>query len=301
MLSFHPLSIGDKQAVDAICAVENSRSADFVFGNMFLWDGKYRQSICVSEDRLFVRAEGEHVPIFPFPIGSGDLSEAIEKLLSFTREQGYSLVLRGVESHHKKQLEELFPGKFSFIHDRDYDDYIYSADKLASLAGKKLHGKRNHINRFEATYPNWHFSPLKKEHFPLCRALMDRWETNVSDGEHLVDNERQAIELAFENFDELSLMGGALFVDDKLVAFTIGEVISSDCFNVHFEKADGDIEGAYPMINREFVRHILTQLPHISYVNREDDMGLENLRKSKLSYRPEIILEKYSAHWMDQI
>lgn len=299
MLSFSPLSLGDKESINIISAVENSRSADFVFGNMFLWDNKYRQSVCISDGRLFVRAESEHVPIFPFPIGSGNLAEAIEKLLDYTRSEGYGLVLRGVELHHREQLETLFPGRFSFVHDRDYDDYIYSAEKLASLAGKKLHGKRNHINRFEACYPDWHFEALGAEHFPLCRELLDRWENEVSDGEHLIGNERQAIELAFEHFDALSLTGGALFVGEKLVAFTIGEVISSDCFNVHFEKADGETEGAYPMINREFVRHILKELPHISYVNREDDMGLENLRKSKLSYRPEIILEKYSAHWMD--
>ncbi|MBE7018138.1 MAG: DUF2156 domain-containing protein [Ruminococcaceae bacterium] len=299
MLSFQPLGIGDKKAVDILSAVENSRSADFVFGNMFLWNDKYRQSICISDGRLFVRAEGEHIPIFPFPIGSGDLKEAIEKLLSYANSQGYGLVLRGVELRHKEQLEALFPGHFSFVHDRDYDDYIYSAEKLASLSGKKLHGKRNHINRFEATYPDWHFEPLSKEHFPLCRALLDRWETEVSDGEHLVSNERQAIELAFEHFETLSLIGGALFVGERLVAFTVGEVISSDCFNVHFEKADAGTDGAYPMINREFVRYIIKKFPQISYVNREDDMGLENLRKSKLSYRPEIILEKYSAHWMD--
>ncbi len=299
MLSFHPLSIEDKNLIDSITAAENSRSADFVFGNMFLWNGKYRQSLCTFGERLLVRAEGEHVPIFPFPIGRGDLAAAVEALVNYTREQGYSLVLRGVELHHKAQLEELFPGRFSFVHDRDYDDYIYSAEKLATLSGKKLHGKRNHINRFEASYQNWRFEALKKEHFPLCLALLDAWSGEVSEGEHLVSDERQAIELAFENYDALGLMGGALFIDDDLAAFTIGEPISSDTFNVHFEKARGDVDGAYPMINREFIRYILSQLPHINYVNREDDMGLENIRKSKLSYRPEIILEKYSAHWMD--
>ena len=299
MLSFQPLSLGDKQAVDAIAAVENSRSADFVFGNMFLWNHKYRQSICIHKGRLFVRAESEHLPIFPFPIGSGELGEAIEALREYANSEGYGLVLRGVESHHKAQLEELFPGKFSFIHDRDYDDYIYSAEKLSTLSGKKLHGKRNHINRFEATYPNWHFEPLGKEHFPLCRELLGLWSQGVSEGEHLVDSEGEAIELAFENFEALGLMGGVLFVGDKLAAFTMGQQISSDTFNVHFEKARGDIDGAYPMINREFVRLILREKPHIAYINREDDMGLENIRRSKLSYRPDIILEKYSAYWMD--
>lgn len=299
MLSFRPLDIGDKELIDSIAAVENSRSADFVFGNMFLWNGKYRQSVCTFGNRLLVRADGEHVPIFPFPIGSGDVFEAINALVAYAREQGYALVLRGVELHHKAELETLFPGRFSFVHDRDYDDYIYSAEKLASLSGKKLHGKRNHINRFESTYPNWRFEPLRKEHFPLCIRLLDMWTGDVTSGEYLVGHERQAIELAFENFDTLGLMGGALFVDETLAAFTIGEQISSDTFDVHFEKARGDIDGAYPMINREFVRYIIGELPHISYVNREDDMGLENIRKSKLSYRPEIILEKYSAHWMD--
>ena len=299
MLSFHPLSLADKEFIDAIAAAENSRSADFVFGNMFLWNGKYRQSVCRHGDRLMVRAEGEHLPIFPFPVGSGDLESAIRALLDYTREEGYSLVLRGVELHHKEQLENLFPGHFSFVHDRDYDDYIYSAEKLSSLSGKKLHGKRNHINRFEASYPDHRFEPLTPEHFPGCIALLDEWSSLVSEGEHLVSDEREAIELAFENYDALGLMGGALFVGDQLAAFTIGEQISSDTFNVHFEKARGDIDGAYPMINREFVRYVLSELPHIRYVNREDDMGLENIRKSKLSYRPEMILEKYSAHWKD--
>ena len=297
MLSFHPLSLEDKKFIDEIAAMEDSRSADFVFGNMFLWDRKYRQSVCRHGDRLMVRAAGEHVPIFPFPIGSGDLGSAIEALLEYTGAEGYTLVLRGVEKHHKEQLEALFPGHFTFIHDRDYDDYIYSAEKLSTLSGKKLHGKRNHINRFEATYPDHRFEPLTRAHFPLCMELLSAW--SAGEGEHLVGDEAKAIALAFENFEALGLMGGTLFVNGELAAFTVGEQISSDTFNIHFEKARGDIDGAYPMINREFVRYMLSLLPHIRYVNREDDMGLENIRKSKLSYRPEIILEKYSAHWSD--
>lgn len=299
MLPFHPLSLADKHFIDEIAAAEDSRSADFVFGNMFLWDGKYRQSVCRHGDRLIVRADGEHLPIFPFPIGSGELAPTIEAMAAYAREQGYPFVLRGVELHHKAELERLFPGRLVFVHDRDYDDYIYSAEKLASLSGKKLHGKRNHINRFEAAHSNWRFEPLTREMFPLCSGLLDSWSAEVSEGEHLVSDERCAIELALDNFEALGLSGGALFVDDDLIAFTIGEVISSDTFNVHFEKARADIDGAYPMINREFVRYVLQLHPYICYVNREDDMGLENIRTSKLSYRPEMILEKYSAHWSD--
>lgn len=299
MLPFHPLSLADKHFIDEIAAAEDSRSADFVFGNMFLWDGKYHQSVCRHGDRLVVRAEGEHVPIFPFPIGSGELAPTIEAMVEYARSEGYSLVLRGVENHHRELLESLFPSHFTFVHDRDYDDYIYSAEKLSTLSGKKLHGKRNHVNRFEATYADWRFESLTREMFPLCLALLDEWSESVSEGGHLVRDERRAIGLAFEHFEDLGLMGGALFVGGSLAAFTVGEQISSDTFNVHFEKARGDIDGAYPMINREFVRHVLRELPHIRYVNREDDMGLENIRKSKLSYRPEMILEKYSAHWSD--
>ena len=192
----------------------------------------------------------------------------------------------------------LFPGCFDCTEDRDYADYLYSADKLISLAGKKLHGKRNHINRFTAEH-DWSFRDLTPELFPDCLALLARWAEDADNAAGTVDGEHAAIARAFEYYDALGLLGGALFAEGELVGFTVGEKISADTFDVHFEKARADLNGAYPTVNREFVKLVRERYPEIAYINREDDMGLENLRKSKESYDPDILLRKFTVRWRE--
>lgn len=293
MLSFHPLSLADKQWIDHICALEGSRSADFSFVNMFLWDEKYCQQVCRLGDRLLVLTHSPHGVIFPFPIGGGELAPALEALMEYSREKGFVCVFRGVENSHLQQMQSLYPGRFFSCHDRNYDDYLYSAEKLASLGGKKLHAKRNHINRFEARY-SWSFRPMTKADRTLCMELLSVWTRDTGPGQEVLDEQR-AIERAFEHFDVLGLEGGCLFAEGRLAAFTIGDKLSPDTFNIHFEKASPDFDGAYPMINRSFVRQILESHPEIKYINREDDMGLENIRRAKLSYYPELMVEKHSV------
>ncbi len=293
MLSFHPLSLADKQWIDDICALEASRSADFSFVNMFLWDEKYRQQVCRFGDRLLVLTQSPHGVIFPFPIGGGELAPALEALMEYSREKGFVCVFRGVENSHLQQMQSLYPGRFFFCHDRDYDDYLYSAEKLATLSGKKMHAKRNHTNRFRAKY-SWTFRPMTTEDRPACMELLDTWAGDSGPDQDILA-ERRAIERSFEHFAVLGLEGGCLFVEDRLAAFTIGDRLSPDTFNIHFEKACPDYDGAYPMINQCFARLILEKRPEVKYINREDDMGLENLRRAKQSYYPDLMVEKHSA------
>ena len=139
---------------------------------------------------------------------------------------------------------------------------------------------------------------LEKRHFPACVALLDKWDhTGGHESGETVEGEHTAIMRALEAYDRLGLVGGTLFAEGEMIAFTIGERIARDTIDVHFEKAEAEISGAYAMINREFVRHVLSLWPEIRYFNREDDMGLENLRQAKLSYHPEYILRKYTATW----
>ncbi|MGN1001492.1 MAG: DUF2156 domain-containing protein [Oscillospiraceae bacterium] len=297
MLSFHPLTLADKPWIDKHVQEEDSRSADFNFGNMYLWDGRYRQLVADSYHRLVILSCAGDTPIYPFPIGGGDIRPVVGEMRDYARAKGFPFVIRGLERDDVDKLEALFPGKFRFTADRDYFDYLYSAEKLATLSGKKLHGKRNHIHRFEEAH-QWAFRPLTEELFPDCLALLDRWAAAEEPDAHIAA-ERDAIGRAFDHFNALGLMGGALFAEGRLIAFTLGEKISSDTFDVHFEKAEAEIQGAYPMINREFVRYVREQLPEIAYINREDDMGLLNLRQSKLSYYPDILLEKFTARWQD--
>lgn len=295
MLSFHPLGIEDKKLVDRYVFQENSRSADFNFGNMFMWDESYHQHLCEYGNRLIVLAHSGGVPIYPFPIGKGELKPVVDVMKEYAVENDFPFVIRGVEEHRKDELEKLFPNCFEFTENRQFGDYIYSAEKLSELKGKNLHSKRNFVNRFMKEN-NWSFCQLEKKHFDACTALLEKWCNNESIRSS-IEGERAAITRAMEHYGELELLGGCLFSNGKLIAFCMGELIAQDCFNVHFEKAESDTAGAYQMVNREFVRLILEKYPQVNYVNREDDMGLENLRQAKMSYHPEYILKKFTAQW----
>lgn len=298
MLTFHPLGIEDKSWIDERVLASGTRSADYSFGNMFMWDGRYRQLVCDFGGRLVALVHAHGAPIYPFPVGSGELEPVIMEMRGYAGENGFSFVIRGVEEYGREQLERLFPGKFAFTEDRELDDYIYSAEKLDTLSGKKLHAKRNYVNRFCAGR-EWRFRALEREDFPECLKLLRLWRSEGKEHDDYASGEHAAIVRAFEYYNELELVGGALFDEGALIAFTVGERISADTADVHFEKADAEIDGAYAMINREFVRLLRSRWPDIEYINREEDMGLENLRRSKLSYHPEYLLRKFTAVWRD--
>lgn len=299
MLDLKPVEIGDKKWVDPIVFAEDSLSADYNFGSMFMWDNTFQQLIGRMGNRLVVKPTYGDPHFFAYPIGTGALAPVIEAMREDARENGNPFVLLGVAKKHVDELEAAFPGRFEFTALREYFDYIYPAEKLATLSGKKLHGKRNHINRF-LEQNDWSYEALKPEHFSKCRVMLDDWTArNPGSEEESALDEYSAIERAFEYYDELGLEGGALFSSGKLIAFTIGEKICSEGFNVHFEKAYSEIEGAYPMICREFIRQIREDHPEVKYINREDDMGLENMRQAKMSFYPEFLVEKYSAVWKE--
>ena len=297
MLEFRTISITDKSIVDKYHFEFDSRSAEHDFGNMLMWsDGK--RLIAEHAGRLAVLNTYGGKNRFSFPQGNGNLRETVDAMLEYADENGFPFVMVGIEEYGKAQLEGLYPGMFTFEPVRDYADYVYTVEKLSTLSGKKLHAKRNHINRFVSEHEDWRYEEMRPRHFPACRELFEEWVQGMEEDTDSIDAERKALEIAYEHFDTLKLFGGVLFLGGKLIAFTIGEQCASDCVNTHFEKA-ADINGAYPMINREFALHIAKTMPHIRYINREEDMGLENLRRAKLSYHPEFLIDKYTAYRRD--
>ena len=299
MLHFKPVTLCDKPWVDELVRAENSRSADFNFGNIYIWDKHYRQLISRCGERMLTRLRYEGHPAFAFPIGSGPLRPAIEALRNYTAALNCPLFLYGVTAEHRALLEREYPGAFAFEEDTENCDYLYLAERLSTYAGKALHGKKNHCNRFEAEH-DWSFVPLSRELIPACLDMLAVWdEENAARLDKSVAFEHDAILRALAAYERLELEGGVLYAEGKVVGFTMGEMCADDCFDVHFEKAEGSINGAYPMVCRELTRLLLARHPGLVYINREDDMGLEPLRRSKLSYKPEYLLTKYSARWID--
>ena len=227
---------------------------------------------------------------YTVPIGP-DRKEWIGQMLA----QGITRFL-GVDERYKQWMEETFPGRFKFKEARNFD-YIYERESLETLSGKKLAAKRNHINAFEQAH-QWETRPITAENLPEIRAFNDWWcRENNCESEDSLAWEGCAVRRGLKHFEELGFFGLALYADGKLCAFSYGERLGKQGFCVHAEKADAQLRGAYPMINRELVRALPAE---IIWINREDDAGDEGLRKAKMSYRPLELLKKYEAEFINE-
>jgi hypothetical protein len=231
--------------------------------------------------------------VYMAPTEQKDLKHAIELLETDAKKNGRELCMLGVTPEAKIRLEEAMPGSFIYLSDRDYFDYIYLREDLATLRGKKYQAKRNHVNNFVKTYP-YKYIEITPELVPECLQLESKWfkANSGGDDEQELNDERRSMIYALNHCEELGLRGGAICVNHQIVAFSFGAPITYNTFGVHVEKADVNYEGSYAIINKEFAAHLPEKY---IYVNREEDLGIEGLRKAKLSYQPTILLEKSAA------
>lgn len=290
-MNFRRLDIEDKLLVQKYTLQSKRRNCDLTFANLYSWRFLYLTEIAEFGGFLSFRFYVDGELSYMLPVGEGDIKPVMEELMSDAHMKGIPFVMYGVCKEICEALERLFPGRFIFTSDRDYSDYLYLRSDLATLVGKKFQPKRNHINKFRNNYPGYEFKPLTCELIPECIKLESIWcrANNCSEDEAL-QNERKSMNAALRYFDELDIMGGVLMVDGKIVGFTYGAPVNNETFDTCVEKADTDYEGAYAMINNEFAKMIPEQY---IYINREEDLGLEGLRKAKLSYQPHLLLEKY--------
>ena len=298
MDTFKRPELSDRQWVVDLLAKEGSRACEHNFASIYLWATAYPQKIARVGDRLLVEMLGGPGLSHLFPMGAGPLAPALDAAKADAESHGAPLTLICLTAEQKAQLEAEFPGRFVFREDRDGFDYIYTIDKLADLSGKKLHAKRNHISRFCDQFPDWMFEPISPDNIADCLDMEEKWYAEqVADdrADANLGHEKDAVETALRHMDELGVSGGLIRAEGRVLAFSMGSMTTTDCYNVHFEKAYGEIQGAYAVINREMARWVRATHPEVAYFNREDDMGLEGLRKAKRSYYPDILLEKFSA------
>ena len=300
MIDFRVPEVGDRTWVDGCLAQGNYRGCEYSFTNLFAWSAAYDQRIARVDGFLTAHLRGNLGCGYLWPAGGGDLRGVLAALEADAAERGNPFRLLCLTPRQTEELETLCPGEFAFAEDRDGFDYLYDINKLSDLGGRKLHGKRNHCNQFEQANETWIYEDLTAAMLPECLEMDAEWDKRSREREGAdeaddMTNEKAALRLAADNFAALGLEGGAIRVFGEIVAFTMGGPLSQDTFDVHFEKAYSELQGAFPMINREFARRVRARHPAIVYLNREDDMGIEGLRKSKLSYYPDLMVEKHSA------
>lgn len=287
MLEFKDVELKDKIWVDELLKYSDFRGCEYSFGNNFIWKCTYNIQICRYKDFYLIKNDDG----FFFPAGKGDRKEAVGELKKYAENNGKPLFFVTMDKECKQWLEENYSGEVIIKENRDNFDYIYDYYDLSTLSGKKLHSKRNHINRFKEN--NWNYESINRDNIEECIQMNNKWcelnncWENNEDGKDFC-----AVYSGLKNFFELDFKGGLLRVNGEVNAFTFGEHLNSDTFVVHGEKAFTEVQGTYPTINFEFINH---ECAGYTYINREEDMGLENLRKAKLSYRPVFFEEKYTA------
>lgn len=301
-INFREITIEDKDWIKARLAEDNDNSCERSFTTIFLYRRLYKAQMadilgcCVL--RCIYKTMRENVPYWTyyFPIGAGDKQGALKIMLELCQQEGIPLHLEPITVKERELLLEWFPGRFLIESNRNCYDYIYSKEKLAGLRGKKMQKKRNHIARFKDD-PDWSYEPITKENLAETRFMAHNWICSREEKwNEDMEDEFSVLEDAFANYDALGLRGGILRQHGDIVAFTMGDPLNSDTFLVHFEKAFPEVQGAYPMINQQFVQQATEGF---EYINREDDTGDLGLRKAKLSYYPEILLKKYVAETSD--
>lgn len=285
----------DEDWINSCIAVSGTMASDASFANIYLLRNKYSTKISRYKDFIIRKYSGKGARCgYTFPLGKGDVAKALAEIEKDAKECGERLQFAFVTEEQKEVLENAIPARFCYSSDAGDSDYIYLRSELASLSGKAFHKKKNHFSKFVRTYPDYKYYEIGACNIYDAQKVADAWYY-----EHLQDEdasqlaEYKAIKEALDNFEELGLIGGIIYVNDSPCAMTIASKINENTVDVHFEKAVGEyaLNGGYAAINKLFSE----KLDGVTWLNREEDIGIEGLRKAKLSYRPKIMLKKYSA------
>lgn len=288
------------------CALNNNFFANnYGAVNSILYEKKFHSQISIEGEWIFEKFFEDEKACFSFPHNiHGKLDDAKKTVEALRKElcpHCKILAFENILASEKDILLELYP-EAKVTATPESGDYVYLTEKLATLAGKKLSRKRNHIHQFEKKYPEFSYEPLTMQNLSLVKEIEEKWlaenKALASEAGTLSDleAEKEIISFALDNFDAFTkscgMTGGILFVSGNPVAFCIASILSQKVMDVHFEKclAGFDHDGGYTVINNEFSKTARTE-----FLNREEDLGIEGLRKAKLSYYPEQVLEKFTV------
>ena len=298
MIPFQSLNMAEKAAYDAILLRGGERGCEYNFVNLYLWG---RQKAAFLGDSLVFFSQFNKKSVYLYPVCQGDPKPVLDAIMEDAKKRGIPCRLTGLSQADCDTLQSLYPGRFQFHIDRSCFDYIYAIEELAELKGRKFQKKRNHLNRFRQNHPGYTVEPLNAENTQETAQLLDKWYADryLADPHADLKMEQNAIYKALSHREALGMEGLVLRYNGQLLAMTMGSPLADNTFDVQFEKALDSVDGAYPAINWEFARYLQVKYPHLRWLNREDDLGLDGLRKAKLAYCPDHMIEKSWAHLLE--
>ena len=285
---FKPISLEDRDQITLSLHNNPPVTSELTFTNLFMWRHHYQFRWCRSGDTLLIIGQIADGPPFGLPpVGKDDLSIAFKQLFDFLGKHAQRPEIHRVP----EQLANSYAGPlpFAVIPDPANNDYVYRTESLIHLSGRKYHRKRNHLKQFRNRY-SYRYQALASDLIEACLGLEEQWcrLRSCMDNPALL-NEEMAIREALLHFDKLDCQGGVISVDDKVVAFSLGEKLNPDTAVIHLEKANPEFAGSYAVINQEFCQDAWSDF---TYINREQDLGESGLRQAKLSYYPDHMSNK---------
>ena len=297
MIDFSEIELKDKERINNALMHASEIGCMYCFGAQYLWQWSFGFKKAFVNGCFTALIKSDEGFCCMYPVG-GDEKAAIEALRQEASERNETFALGYISDANKEKLEEMFPGQFDFVYYRDSCDYVYRTKDLAALSGRKYHSKKNHVNHFVNSYHDWSVEDISRDNIEECKALIREWfkENEEKMAGRVQLGELDAVLRSLDCFEELGFVGILLRVAGEPVALTAGEpMMCKICFCSHFEKALARAEGAYAFINMQFAKYIEEHFPEAIYINREEDLGIEGLRKAKESYRPAFLHSFYVA------
>lgn len=295
-LDFRKITHADMPLIWRYLEQEKGRTTDFSYGGVFMWVDFFNYEFAIHDDTLFIKGlveDNRELPAFSMPVGNLPLAESVSLLRDYCNQNGIRLEFSAVPEYALPEFQTLNPSEVLPLD--HWSDYLYDAETLAYLHGKKMGKKRNHVNQFVNLYPTWQFLPLDATTAEAALRFMDIYESEADENEMAAEESRlsrKMIEMIAEG-DPVMHGGVLLSAPGEICALTIGDV-KGDTLYVHIEKATRKVAGSYEMINKEFASHILEVHPEVKFINREDDAGDLGLRLAKESYHPVELLKKFN-------
>ncbi|MDE6317000.1 MAG: phosphatidylglycerol lysyltransferase domain-containing protein [Muribaculaceae bacterium] len=294
-LKFKRIMLEDMLIISNFLEKSASRTCDYTVGGIYMWVHYFNYRYCIYRNTLFIEGVSEEDmsrPAFSMPLGELPLAEGIELLRGYCADNGYTLRFSAIPEDRIDEFRAV--GNWTIEPLPDWADYMYEAEAMATLSGKKLSKKRNHVNRFMLDNPDARLIPLRPENVDKVLEAFYRWDDEEGLQSLTAMEERDMTVNVLRHLDKLPGFEGAYLDDGRgnIVAFTVGEVIGDTLYD-HIEKMDHSVSGAGTAVFHLYVKAMMEKYPGLCYVNREEDVGDEGLRKAKQSYHPSALLQKY--------
>lgn len=292
-LHFKKFSISAIPIILPFLKLWKSKTCDFTVGGIYMWIDYFKYKYCIYNDTLFIigREEDDISKVaFSVPVGAMPIEQSMELVRRYCEKHQFQVAFSAVPELYLPKFKKLSPKKITAL--PHWADYLYSAQELATLSGKKFSKKRNHVNKFNSLYPDAATSTIAPQNIDKVIEFYKSLEPRLKD-EPLARYEYLQVGNILENFEEFNFISIVLWVEGKVVSFMIGEILN-DTLHAHIEKTNHDYEGASEYINNKFINMAINICPKLKYENRQDDAGDDGLRQSKLSYNPISLLQKYN-------